>query len=835
MAVLDKAGHGLAFLIPIINKYCLQSVIMYHIHSSIWAALLSALLLFTSLEAWGYDFMSGGIYYNINADGTTVSVTYQGTYQDIENWTYIQNDYSGNIVIPSTVHNAGISYTVTEIGDQAFSNSNVHKVSIPNSVTKIGNNAFRECRISEVIIPNSVTEIEAGAFYRCSSLTTINLPQHLKVISSHTFEQCGLTSIECPPSVTTIESYAFWSSKLKSIYIPAGVTSIGQNAFSFCHDLTSIRVNEDNPVYDSRQDCNALIKTAENRLVTACDNTVIPNTITTIDNHAFDGCDSMKSIVIPASVTSIGSWAFAYCSSLTQVTCLALTPPKTAMEYSFGNYSKSTLYVPNDALGAYKADPYWSLFSNIVGINSVNKFKSNSIWYMLTSQNTVKVTNVDDHEQIVLYSGDIVIPEWVNFEGKNYQVTSIEDAAFKDNTQLTGIEIQGSISVIPWRAFYGCTRLTNVSLPDDVTSLMISAFEDCESLSSINLPNSITTIDNFAFENCANLTNLDLPSSLTEIGISAFRNCTGLQHLFIPARVSLINNNAFTGCTGLTDIQVATGNTKFCSPDNCNAIIEKSSRDLILGCVNTIIPGNTRWIGPYSFCSCKGLKNIVIPRSVSRIARYSFADCSDLESITLASNSNLTEIMDHAFDRCTSLKSIDIPNQVTFIDNNAFSNCKSLNHIGIPESITTLTESLCYGCSSLTNVTLPSSIQRIYGNAFGNCSSLRSVTCKGNTPPSMASYTCFNNYDKLTLYVPRNAVSAYRSTNYWNKFGQIIGVTNAGLCDVNGDNEVNISDINVVVDFILANEMSPYADVNADGEINIGDINMIADHILEHQ
>lgn len=222
------------------------------------------------------------------------------------------------------------------------------------SVTSIGFWAFFECgRITSITIPNSVTSIGEEAFYNCSGLTSLNIPK--------------------------------------------SVTSIGNNAFGFCSGLTSIQVEIGNTVYDSRDNCDAIIETASNRLITGCNNTSIPNSVTSIGDIAFATCKGLTSVNIPSSVTHIGNEAFLGCSGLTSVNignsvtdigynafwgCCELndvychisnpsliTMGRDVFYCDSQNYGDRTLHVPVGSVEAYQADTKWSdYFGSVVEI-----------------------------------------------------------------------------------------------------------------------------------------------------------------------------------------------------------------------------------------------------------------------------------------------------------------------------------------------------------------------------------------------------------------------------------------------------------------------------------
>ena len=163
---------------------------------------------------------------------------------------------------------------------------------------------------------------------------------------------------------------------LTSVIIPNSVTSIGNCAFEDCPNLASIVVESGNPNYDSRNDCNAIIETASNTLIAGCKNTIIPNNVTCIGSYAFYGCSGLTSVTIPESVTSIGDEAFEECNSLTSVTALNPTPVAIT-NYVFSNRKNATLYVPKGSKSAYKAADFWGQFKEIIeievtGIDQIN-------------------------------------------------------------------------------------------------------------------------------------------------------------------------------------------------------------------------------------------------------------------------------------------------------------------------------------------------------------------------------------------------------------------------------------------------------------------------------
>ena len=311
-----------------------------------------------------------GIYYNLVSNDKTAEVTKN------------PNTYSGNVIIPATVTYGGEQY----------------------SVTSIGSHAFEDCgSLTSVTIGNSVTSIGEDAFYYCSGLTSITIPNSVTSIGNSAFQKCsGLTSIT----------------------IPNSVTSIGTRVFSYCENLASLNVESGNPIYDSRDNCNAIIDTQNNELIYGTKNTVIPNSVTSIGSAAFGGCTGLTSITIPNSVTSIGDRTFYGCSTLTSVT------------------------IPNSVTSI---ETY--CFYECKGLTSVTIGNS--------------VTSIGEYA-FYFCSGltSITIPN---------SVTSIGNYAFQKCSGLTSITIGNSVTTIGRHAFGNCSSLTSVTIKSE-TPLTITHY-----------------------------------------------------------------------------------------------------------------------------------------------------------------------------------------------------------------------------------------------------------------------------------------------------------------------------------------------------------------------
>ena len=320
---------------------------------------------------------------------------------NLKSLTWNATHYPSPIQIPSSINQLTIGEDVEVIPPTLASESAITSIVIPDNVTAIGYSAFENClSLTSVTLGNSLTSLGSETFMNCSQLASISIPSSVTEISQFLFKGCSsLPSITIPSSVTTISSQAFYGcSSLPSITIPSSVTSIASNAYNGCVGLMSIEVEAGNKVYDSRDNCNALIETATNTLMVGCRNTVIPNTVATIgpgafvnqaeitqieipnsvtiiNNSAFSGCTGLTEITFPESLTSIGSWAFCNCTGLTKITSLAQRPPTIFEGDTSGTFkgvSKQTpVYVPKGFKPVYWVADGWKEFANIYELDEV--------------------------------------------------------------------------------------------------------------------------------------------------------------------------------------------------------------------------------------------------------------------------------------------------------------------------------------------------------------------------------------------------------------------------------------------------------------------------------
>ena len=600
---------------------------------------------------------------------------------------------------------------VTAIGAYGFAKcNNITSASLPSTLTNIEWCAFEDCKnLTTLEIPSSVTHIGAYAFDGCEKLVekenniryvgswavgttddsfaTYILRENTIGLIGRLFSECTeLNSIDLPDNLKYIGFESFRRcSKMESLTIPASVIRIPLG-LSEAHGLKHIVVDENNQVYDSRENCNAIIETGTNTLIVGCQSTVIPNSITKIGIGAFRNWETLEKITIPLSVVEITQHAFEGCSNLINVISLSSTPPYLQGNAFTNIHPDAVLYVPD--VEAYQESEWAQYFGG--GIKALEEESAepfvDGIYYAFNEDGTsVSVTYGPDGEGT--YSGNVTVPASVSIGGKTYSVTGIGENAFKGCSSLTSVTLPEGLKTIGIRGFDVCTSLESINFPSTLTSIGDYAFALCAALKGeIALPAGVTSLPIGAFAYCESITSLTLPSTFKTIGIETFLHCKSLEAVNLPNGLAGIGESAFSGCVKLSSVE---------------------------------FPQNLVELGGNCFSGCTSLKSVSIPHGVKNIWTDTFAGCSSLETVTFSEGLEL--IGNNAFLCCSALKSASIPSTVKELGYNAFSQCTALMTITLSESLEKIGFNAFLQCHALKEIIIPENVTEMEDGIFNDC------------------------------------------------------------------------------------------------------------------
>ena len=516
------------------------------------------------------------------------------------------------------------------------------EVTIPATVTYNG-------------ITYSVTSIGDYAFYACEDLQTVLLPNSIESIKRGAFSHTGISSITIPASVTGAIDY---------------------DMFYMCSSLNEIVVDENNKVYDSREGCNAIVKTANNEIIVGSNNSTIPAGIVSIGERAFDSRIGLEELILPSGFKTIGESAFRACSGLKKV---YISETVTSIgQGAFGVCSEIESIVVDennkvlDSREDCNAIIHTSTNSLLVGcknsfipttITSIGAyafFNANKLEFILIP---ASVTSIGDWafygcsslkcmasmattapslgtyslgDGFAYLTGTLYTPnsttdnysEWNKyFETQNMVYPSkcgdnVISCIISDVLHIWGAGNIRDMKIewedySPWYGGDKQKEFSSVNIHHGVKSIGYGAFYDCQNYKSIEIPNSVTSIGEYAFYRCRGLASVTIPGSVTSIGDKAFLYCSGLKSVTIPSSVTSIGNYVFECCTGLTSITI---------PGSVTSIGDRAFRECT-GLTSVTIPGSVTSIGDYAFDGCIRLTSVTIPGSVTSIGNYAFDGC----------------------------------------------------------------------------------------------------------------------------------------------------------------------------------------------------------------
>ncbi len=562
----------------------------------------------------------------------------------------------------------------------------------------------------DVIVPEGVREIRSvengcfgGAFSDCNSIQSITLPETIELIDNDAFVNCkNLNCIHFPSKMPIIEGGAFrgckgladekgfiivgdtlygYFGKEKEIVIPEGVKRICDGAFS----VDDVNGNRSNRIG---------IKAV-----------TFPNSVESIGEFAFSGCETIKSIFIPENIQAIGDGAFQGCK---------------------GMADKDGFVIVRNVLYSYHGQE-----ENVVIPNGITIIGSRAF----SIRDGVKIKS-------------IIIPEGI---------TEIGFGAFElYQNDIESITLPSTVKSIGGQAFWNCTSLNHIVLPSGLEQIGYNAFSDCNNLISIDnimgceyvsfiggtvfdktpwyasLPDGPIYIGKVFYKFKGKLqsnSHVELKPGTVMICDNAFKDCIELESITIPKSVTLICAGAFDGCNSLKKVVIedieAWCRIKFEEMDGVYSNPLKNAGTLCIydePITELIIPPTISNIRNGAFCGCTSLQSVIIPEGVKTIPDAAFKGCEALERVGLPNS--LESIGCFAFLGCHALASIVIPNGVTTIGESAFGGCKALPKITIPESVNYIGRAAFCACTCLKEIVIPPRIKTISDSLVSNCSSL---------------------------------------------------------------------------------------------------------------
>ena len=642
--------------------------------------------------------------------------------------------------------------------------------------------------LKNITLPNSITSVCEWAFFDCWNMKTVSLGMGVTYIGPHAFSNCSnLTTVNARMSTPVdIANDDVFNSSIFSkatLHVFKGCKSayqaaeVWKNFGTITDDITSFAIN-----YPFGELSFSIIDDAEKTCeVYGCNLTgevVIPSTVygyqvVGFGEEAFEDEEDFESLVVPPTITFAAHNSFKHVGNI----IVKISDLEAWCKIDFSDYPGGQLYLNGESL------------ENLVIPDNITEIKSRAF----TNFSNISTVTIPENVSSIGYWTFVGCSNLTSVTVKREIPAEIDQSSFSNQDNITLYVPAGCKTAYGaadyWKEFKEIieedSSPTIVFADDKVKALCVANWDingdgqlsEAEAAAVTDLGevfkenNEITSFDEFIYF-----------SGVTELpGWVAFQGCTSLKSIIIPAGVTHIDGAAFANCPALETISVDAMNDVYESPADCNAIIEKSTNILVVGCYTTTIPNTVTTIGDASFWGRWGMASIDIPESVTVIEQY-------------------------AFTWCASLSSVSIPASVTSIGSNAFCN------------------------TSLNSVMLPAKLTAIGDEVFNECDNLIEVIVANPTPVAITEKV-FSNRANATLYVPFGSKAAYEAADYWKEFKEIIEEG-----DANGDGKVDIADAVCIVNYLMGNAPAGFnaaaADVNGDGMVDITDAETIVNIII---
>ena len=639
--------------------------------------------------------------------------------------------------------------TIVTIGNGAFDGCrSLQQIAVGANLTHIGDRAFAGCKALQHIDVSNVDAIPISAFAGCSNLSSVVLPRSLHDLGDDAFAGCvALQNITLTDDLSHIGTRAFCDcSALTALTLPASLESLGMGAFRRS-GLRKLHLPKDIAVLpcDLLRDCVDLVEIT------------LPAGLKQIEESAFENCRSLTNIDIPNGVESIGHSVFKHCICL------------------------QSLHLPDSVreIGTMHTFAFCAQLQSITipyGIRTIGGFGQCNRLQSVVLPDTIEQIDDFAFADCVALRHISLPPTITNIGCAAFRGAGLLDLAFPDNVAIVASDVARN-----------CTALTSVSLPVHATQIDANAFDGCAALRSLALPNTLSRIDEGAFAGCLSLVELTIPDGVSYLGDGALKNCTNLHRLSMPSPIApRIPYLGLAPTFSESDTPYAWIEVRHieCVPHTafslplCTTLTAQIVQQSIGDNHDIIVPEGVTKIDDNAFCGTY-IHSVDIPASVLCIGQRAFAECAMLDTVRFATNGQLQQIGDKAFEHCPNLHQINLPERLQtlgeyvfrgcvglvevrlpaleHLSRGTFFACRHLSSIDLPDSFLSLDKEVFSACENLCSIRLPAALQKVGAYAFERCTSLQSVTLPSNV--ATVEQCAFANCTALQTVILNNALA----------------------------------------------------------------------------